>query len=174
MRLSRRAFIRRGSLTAAGLWVAGNTALAGGPSSRAGASPRGAPAADPTGTTLEATIVPTSASGYSTLADGPGWATVVRDELATPKDGRDTDRRPVAAIVHLTDIHLIDAQSTGRVEFLDPEGEPYTAAFRPQETLTTQVASSMVERVNSLPGGPVTGRPFDCAVSTGDNIDNKQ
>jgi metallophosphoesterase (TIGR03767 family) len=66
------------------------------------------------------------------------------------------------------------------VEFLDryadpPTGSiPFGSAFRAQETLTTQVAESMVRRINEIGAGPVTGRPFDCAVSTGDNIDNQQ
>jgi metallophosphoesterase (TIGR03767 family) len=128
----------------------------------------------PAGTTLEATIIRADGSGYQRLLDGPPLPTLVRTDLAEPQPGRADRRRPLAAVVHLTDIHLIDAQSPGRVEFIDALGEPFTAAFRPQETLTLQVAASMVERINSLPGGPVTGRPFDCAVSTGDNIDNQQ
>jgi len=86
----------------------------------------------------------------------------------------------LACVVHLTDIHVIDAQSPARVEFLDRYGdEPSTAlplqsAYRPQETLTCHVAEAMVQRVNAIGGGPVTGRAYDCAVSTGDNIDNAQ
>ena len=97
-----------------------------------------------------------------------------RTELAPLDDARVDRRVALAAVVQLTDVHVIDAQSTGRVEFVDPFGEPYTAAFRPQETLTTQVQTSMVHRVNAVARGPVTGRPLDCAVSTGDNIDNQQ
>jgi hypothetical protein len=32
----------------------------------------------------------------------------------------------------------------------------------------------MVTRVRAVRRGPITGRPFDCVVSTGDNIDNQQ
>lgn len=128
----------------------------------------------PEGSTLTATVIRADTPGYARLLDGPGWPTVVRDDLAAATTGGAPDRVPLAAFVHLTDIHLIDAQSTGRVEFLDPEGEPFTAAFRPQETLTLQVMSSMIERINANGVAPVTGRRFDCAVSTGDNIDSMQ
>lgn len=130
--------------------------------------------ADPSGTTLTSTIVRSPGDGYRKLTDGPGWPTVVRNELATAQAARTDRREALAAIVHLTDIHLIDAQSPGRVEFLDRYGSPVTSAFRAHETLTAQVGSSMVQRIRSLSGGPISGRPFDCAVSTGDNIDNQQ
>jgi metallophosphoesterase (TIGR03767 family) len=148
------------------------------PLARGCRDPWHAPAVRPQGTTLEATVVPAGAgsdgAGYTRLTDGPGWPTLVRDDLAAPHRGRDDRRRAVASLVHLTDLHLVDAQSPGRVEFVDPLGEPFTGAFRPQETLTLHVATSMVERINALRRGPVTGRRFDCAVSTGDNIDNQQ
>lgn len=126
------------------------------------------------GTTLESVIVRADRPGYARLLDGPPEPTIVRDDLATPSPGRSDRRRPLAAIIHLTDIHLIDAQSPVRVEFLDHLGDPFTSAFRPQETLTVHVAASMLERLSRLPVGPITGRPFDCAVSTGDNVDNQQ
>jgi metallophosphoesterase (TIGR03767 family) len=128
----------------------------------------------PDGTTLATTVVRGSGPGYVTLSEGPGWPTIVRTELVEPRRGRDDRRRPLAAVVHLTDVHLIDAQSPGRVEFLDRLGEPFTGAQRPQELLTTQVQSSMVRRIRDLRVGPITGRRFDCAVSTGDNVDNCQ
>ena len=128
----------------------------------------------PDGTTLASTIVLGTGDGFVTLSDGPGWPTLPRTELADLDPGRVDRRTALAAIVQLTDVHIVDAQSPGRVEFTDEFGDPYTAAFRPQETLTTQVQTSMVERINTVARGPVTGRPLDCAVSTGDNIDNQQ
>jgi metallophosphoesterase (TIGR03767 family) len=133
-----------------------------------------ATAANAGGTTLESTIVLDTGSGYLTLKEGPGWPTVPRTELSPLQSGRVDARRSLATFVQLTDVHIVDAQSPGRVEFLDRYGDPYTGAFRPQETLTTQVQASMVTRINQVARGPVTGRPLDCAVSTGDNIDNQQ
>ena len=129
---------------------------------------------DPAGTTLESTIVLGTGEGYLRLTEGPGWPTVERTDLAALRPGRVDTRTALAAIVQLTDVHIVDAQSPGRVEFLDRYGEPYTGAFRPQETLTTQVQTSMVQRINQVARGPITGRALDCAVSTGDNVDNQQ
>ena len=134
--------------------------------------------ARPAGTTYESAIVRLSATGYTRLGEGPGFPLVVRAEMAEPKANREDRRRALASIVHLTDIHIIDAQSPARVEFIDRYAEgpasAVNAAYRPQEVLTSHVGESMVRRVRSLPGGPVTGRRFDCAVSTGDNTDNQQ
>jgi metallophosphoesterase (TIGR03767 family) len=128
----------------------------------------------PDGTTLAATIVPVGTTGYRTTGEGPGEPFLVRTELARPSDGREDRRTVLAAFVHFTDQHLIDAQGPGRVEFLDPLDPLFQGGYRPQELLTTQVATSMVQHVNDLGAGPVTGRRFDCVVCTGDNIDNQQ
>lgn len=128
----------------------------------------------PQGTTLTATIVPVGRGPYRRLGEGPGEPTSVRVDLAVPRAGREDRRVALSSIVHFTDQHLTDAQSPGRVEFLDRVDPLFGAAFRPQELLTTHVATSMVEQVNRLGRGPVTGRAFDATVCTGDNIDNQQ
>ncbi|MBX3286997.1 MAG: TIGR03767 family metallophosphoesterase [Actinobacteria bacterium] len=128
----------------------------------------------PQGTTLTGTIVPVGRGPYRRLAEGPGEPTSVRVDLAVPKAGREDRRVALASIVHFTDQHLTDAQSPGRVEFLDRVDPLFGAAFRPQELLTTHVATSMVEQVNRLGRGPITGRAFDATVCTGDNVDNQQ
>ena len=174
--IDRRQFLRRTAVLGAAGWT-GHWWMADGGRALARSL---ATVVDPTGTTLEATIVPIGAGPYVTLGEGPGWPFVVRTELAEPKAGREDRRVGLASIVHLTDIHVIDTQSPTRVEFLDryadpPTGSiPFASAFRAQETLTTQVGESMVRRINQIGAGPVTGRAFDCAVSTGDNIDNQQ
>jgi metallophosphoesterase (TIGR03767 family) len=133
-------------------------------------------AASPGGTTLESTVAVVGAdpSGYVRLGPGPGWPTVVRTELAEAQAGREDRRVALASIGHLTDIHLVDCQSPGRVEFTDRFGSPFESAQRPQETMSTQVGAAMIERLNALAGGPISGRPLDCIVSTGDSIDNQQ
>jgi metallophosphoesterase (TIGR03767 family) len=162
-----------GAAVAAAAWRCGPIPIVG----ASGRVPRHLPLAAvtrPDGTTLARTIVRPAGGGYRRLTEGPGQAIVVRTELGPPQPGREDRRRPLAAFVQLSDLHLVDVQSPGRVELLDPFGQPYTAAFRPQEALSTQVASAMVSHLNGLAGGPVTGRPFDALVSTGDNIDNGQ
>ena len=174
--LDRRSFLRNLGVVTAAAW--------GGPRllSTFSVLPAGAAVA-PAGTTLEATIVAAGASAdaaYTKLVDGPGWPTVVRTIGVEPVAGRESRREALASIVHLTDIHVIDGESPARVEFLDryndppTQAMPFSSAYRPQETLTAQVSESMVRRIAALAGGPQTGRAFDCAVCTGDNIDNQQ
>ncbi|MFD5817886.1 TIGR03767 family metallophosphoesterase [Streptomyces sp. NPDC127038] len=122
------------------------------------------------GTTLSSVATPRSGStGYRRLGDGPGWKRVVRDELAAAKTGRADRRTALAAFVQLTDLHLVDAQHPLRPEFLRAQNK---GAWRPQEALTVAGAVSLVERVNSLHGAPVTGSPLHFVMTTGDNTDN--
>lgn len=170
-RLTRRALLARLGATAAATSVAGLWDPV-----RAAAAGRAQIAAttDPTGTTLELSIRRPSGTGYLKLVEADPYPQILRQDLISAKSDRETRRVALASIVHLTDVHLVDAQSPARVEFTDRLPGPFGSAFRPQETLSAQVASAMVERVNDLAAGPVTGRPFDVAVSTGDNIDNQQ
>ncbi|MGW5254057.1 TIGR03767 family metallophosphoesterase [Streptomyces sp. NPDC004012] len=121
------------------------------------------------GTTLATVAAPRNSSGYRRLGDGPGWSRVVRGELATPKSGRAGRRTALAAFVQLTDLHVMDSQHPLRTEFLQAA---YPHSWRPQEALTVHGAISLVERVNALRGGPVTGSRLQFAITTGDNTDN--
>ncbi|MEO6629964.1 MAG: TIGR03767 family metallophosphoesterase [Aquihabitans sp.] len=176
----RRRITRRQFLVGSGGAAAAWTLLPGGPAGWADARYLQAldrtrrSVAAPGGTTLEATIVRLGGGAYRRLGDGPGEPIVVRTDLSVPKVGREDRREALVSFVHLTDQHLIDAQSPGRVEFLDPDNPLFQSAYRPQELLTTQVATSMVHRINALQTGPVSGRRFDAAVCTGDNVDNQQ
>lgn len=125
------------------------------------------------GTTLESSAVPVGTSGYRKLGAGPGYPVITRadalpEQPTTPSEDR---RQPLASFVHFTDLHMIDAQSPMRFEYLhDITG----SAFRPQEALGTQGGVSLVERVNAVGKGPHTGRVFDCVVTTGDSTDNHE
>ncbi|GAA1667767.1 TIGR03767 family metallophosphoesterase [Fodinicola feengrottensis] len=123
------------------------------------------------GTTLQSVAAPIGAAGYRKLTDGPGWPLVVRTDLAAGSPGRDDRRRPVTSFVQLTDLHVCDAQSPMRFEYAYPY---FGGAFRPHETLSALGAASLVERVNSLSGGPFTGRRFDFVMNTGDSTDNNE
>ncbi len=135
-------------------------------------------------TTLTVTIVPGQPSdkGYVRLGYGPGWPTILRTDLgATAQAGRETRRQTLACIAQISDVHMVDAESPLRVEYLRGEKgneivkqQDFQGAFRAQETLTTHVANAMVQQLNDLSLGPITGRPIDCMVSTGDNGDNRQ
>ncbi|MFH8343908.1 TIGR03767 family metallophosphoesterase [Streptomyces sp. NPDC018045] len=122
------------------------------------------------GTTLASVSAPGGgAAGYRRLAEGPGWGRVVRRDLAAAHPGRDDRRTVLAAFVQLTDLHLVDVQHPLRYEYLRVRS---AGAWRPQEALSVAGAVSLVERVNSLPGGPATGAPLSFAMTTGDNTDN--
>ena len=136
-------------------------------------------------TTLERTVVRSAqdlrAGGYRLLVHGPGEPHVVRDDLgATPQGGRQSRRKAVSTFVQFTDMHVLDAQSPARVEFLDRYSDapgqqvPFDSAWRPQEALSLHLADSVVRGARAVPRGPVTGRPFEFTVCTGDNTDNTQ
>ncbi|NUS28766.1 MAG: TIGR03767 family metallophosphoesterase [Streptomyces sp.] len=138
------------------------------------AQSRQAPATTPLapytrGTTVATVAAPRTSSGFRRLGNGPGWARVVRGDLAAPKTGRAGRRTALAAFVQLTDMHLIDAQHPMRLEYLRSTD---VHAWRPQEALTVHGAVALVERINALRGGPVTGAPLHFAMTTGDNTDN--
>ena len=175
MDISRRTFLRRaGALAATGI-IAPEVLRA---NERAWSATLRTAAA-PAGTTLEFTLIPAGTTGYRHLTTGPGWPTVVRTLGPDGKAGREGRRVALASIVHVTDVHIVDSESPTRVEFLDryadpPSPDTLQGAQRSQETLSAHVAESMVQRINAIGKGPITGRPFDCAVSTGDNGDNRQ
>lgn len=140
----------------------------------------------PQGSTLAQTLLhgTPGSLGYRPIVTGSGEPTLPRTELiGTTPTGAGT-RVALAAFAQLTDMHIVDAQSPARVEFLDRLDDPgspgasslpFQSAYRPWEMLTTQVAESMVQRLNTFaPNAPVTGRPLDFAISTGDNADNTQ
>jgi metallophosphoesterase (TIGR03767 family) len=134
-------------------------------------------------TTLDQTIVKGALvrsgpkGSYYRLTTGPGERWIVREELGRASS---SPIRAAASFVHFTDIHLIDAQSPGRVEFLDRfadqhcESFPLSSAFRPQETLTLHVLESMIRRMRGIRRGPTSGSRLSFAMCTGDNIDNEQ
>lgn len=164
-RYSRRQFLRA-SATTAGV-VAAGSAFAG----HVHANP--AATATTSGTTLSQVAAPGRArkGGYRTLVAGKGWPLYVRQELATAKPSRETKRSALASYVQLTDIHITDVQSPARFEYVHPVQGP---AFRPHESLGTQGAVALINRINSVARGPFTGRNFDCVISTGDNTDNHE
>lgn len=124
-------------------------------------------------TTTSRTIVGSEPrqGGWRPLVAGPGQPHVVRADLSELPKGRS---ETLLSFAHLSDIHVCDAQSPARVEFLDHWLDPDGPSYRPQEILTTQVAEAMVQAVNAVSGAPVGGAPLQFAIATGDNIDNSQ
>lgn len=86
--------------------------------------------------------------------------------------------RSIINFLQLSDFQMVDEESPARVEFLDSSQRnssfrPFSAAYRPMESLTTQVTEAMVRAVRGI-RSPVTGRPLKLAILTGDNADNQQ
>ena len=80
-------------------------------------------------------------------------------------------------------MHVLDAQSPARVEFLDRYNDPdspfapylpFQSSYRAQEMLTPHVADAMARALRRVRRGPVTGLPLSFAITTGDNVDNTQ
>lgn len=162
--LNRRRFLLAAGTTATAL---GSGALS---SATAWADPRPR-ALRPHGTTLSSAAAAEVGPGYRKLTAGPGWPMVVRTDLVDADPTRDERREPVSAFTQFTDLHITDAQSPVRFEYLHPL---LSGAFRPQETLGAVATTRLVQRVNRLAGAPVTGRPLDFMITTGDSTDNHE
>jgi len=126
-------------------------------------------------TTLDVTI--------SRGLEGPGGWQDLTTAAGEAHLGPIPPGQSLGCLWHLSDLHLCDAESPARLEYLDRLADPdspYRAelgdvgTYRPQEILTAHVAVAMVETVNACRVGPVTGAKVDGVVITGDLTDNAQ
>jgi metallophosphoesterase (TIGR03767 family) len=112
---------------------------------------------------------------YRTLLAGAGEEFIPRFDLLgrTADEARVRSRRSLYYFAHLSDIHVIDAQTPAVMDASQSIAPKLFAdACRPQETLTVHVLASMVDAVTASQASPVTGAPLASAVSTGDSADN--
>lgn len=127
--------------------------------------------------TTEANIAPdvTNELGFRSLKVTDGEAYV--GDLPGP------NVKSLATILHSSDWHICDAESPARQEYLDRYFDPnspyrailgYVGTYRPWEILTAQVAAAFIETLNRIDVGPISKRPVDALVITGDVTDNGQ
>jgi len=111
---------------------------------------------------------------YRHLTAGPGESYVPRYDVlgrrAAP--GRTGRRRSIAYLGHLSDMHIMDAQSPARLDIMVGQSESlWAGAFRPQDTLTVNVGAAMVQAMRAAHVSPLTGAPMMAAFNTGDSAD---
>ena len=134
------------------------------------AVPTGAPS------TLQQTILRGALrqGSYHGLTTGPGEPYVPRTDVLgrAPAADRVRSRRSLLYLGHLSDLHVIDAQSPGRIEpLVDQDHAAWASAFHPHDPLTVHVLAAMVQAVSDLRTSPLTGAPMGAAVVTGDSAD---
>jgi len=142
----------------------------------------------PNHTTLASTLVrgTPGTGGYAPVIVQSGEPHSLRTDLGgTANDARTTTRTPILAFAHMTDVHLVDAQSPMRLEYVDRFEDKYSpgdpvigllsSSYRAHEMLTLHVAEAMVRAINKVKdASPVSGTPLAFAIQTGDNSDNCQ
>lgn len=168
--LSRRQFLAVvGGLAAAGALPRDQLAQA-----LATAPPRAAVAEAPS--TLTRTILQggVQKGSYRGLVAGPGEPHLPRLDVLrrAAAAGRAASRRSLLYLAHLSDMHVIDAQSPGRIEpMIVQDHSAWGSAFHPQDPLSPHVIAAMTKSISDLRYSPVTGAPMDAAVVTGDSAD---
>ncbi len=90
---------------------------------------------------------------------------------------------PLLILHHLSDLHVCDAQSPIRPEFLDRWADPDSpireqvgtiGTYRPHSMLSPHVVEAMVQSLNQIAVGPLSGHLVDAAIVSGDTTDNAQ
>ncbi len=169
--LSRRQFLARvaaaAALTGLNYSVVGRAAA----SALTRAAPPGSRA-----TTLDQTILQGSVvtRKYRRLVTGPGEPHLPRLDVLkrAPNADRAAARRSLLYLGHLSDLHVIDAQSPGRIEpMIVQDHEAWGSAFHPQDPMTVHVTAAMAQAFSELRLSPLTGAPMGAAVVTGDSAD---
>jgi hypothetical protein len=133
-------------------------------------------------TTLQRTIQDTDNPPDNLLEYAPGEGYCVANPATdqfdcSGKRFRQPNPTSLLNFLQMSDFQTVDEESPARVEFLDftQRGPftPFAAAYRPQETTSTQIVEAMVKQARNTTS-PVTGNQLDMTIVTGDNADNQQ
>jgi metallophosphoesterase (TIGR03767 family) len=113
--------------------------------------------------------------GDNLLEFAPGEDYIV---LNGPEGFRPPRQGSIVHFLQMSDFQIVDEESPARVEFLDrtqenPGFRALSAAYRPQEALTTQITEAMVRAVRNTVS-PVTSEQLEFTILTGDNADSQQ
>ena len=115
------------------------------------------------------------------MVEEPGEPHVVRAELVAgpPAGGVMARGGAIACIGHITDLHVTDAQSPARFEYVnreweDPRFRELLTMQRPHETLNTRAIEALLRALGRIERAPFTGSGVDLVAMTGDSIDNTQ
>lgn len=126
--------------------------------------------------TLQQTILQGSIirGRYRGLVSGAGEPYLARLDVLrrAPAQGRAAARRSLLYLGHLSDLHVIDAQSPGRIEpMIVQDHAAWASAFHPQDPLSPHVVAAMTRAFADARYSPLTGAPMGAAVVTGDSAD---
>lgn len=127
-------------------------------------------------TTLVGTIRKAGTNGYVKLVAAPGEPTLTRVDILgrAPDAARATARRSLLYMGHMSDVHVIDAQTPARLDTMAGVDQVlFSGNFRPSETMQVQILSRLVAALNSAASSPVTGAPMAFVLNTGDNTDQR-
>jgi len=118
------------------------------------------------------------------VPDDLGWRNLVEvPDSQHLGDAFPKESQPLLLLHHLSDLHICDSQSPIRPEFLDRWADPDSpireiigtiGTYRPQSMLSPHVVEAMVQSLNRVNVGPLSGHPIDGAIVTGDTTDNSQ
>jgi len=172
--LSRRQFLARASAAAAAAGI-GLETLGTAAAQATGSAAARAAAGDVPSTLLQTILRGSLADGrYRRLTTGPGEPYIPRlDVLGTaPDPARASARRSLYYLGHLSDLHVIDAQSPGRIEpMIVQNHSAWGSAFHPQDPMSPHTTAAMVQAFADARYSPLTGAPMGAAVVTGDSAD---
>ncbi len=126
----------------------------------------------PSDTTLGETL---GVDGEGNLVVAEGEPYTVRTELVQAQSDRKNRRLSLVLFHHLSGLGIIDEESPLRSEWLEAcDSTVHAGAFRPQESLSLQVAEALIAQANVVDRSPVTGAPVGFAIHTGSAADNAQ
>ncbi|MDQ3963973.1 MAG: hypothetical protein M3277_08710 [Actinomycetota bacterium] len=130
-------------------------------------------------TTLDGTIAfdDKSLEAGMALRCGPRHPIVLRERLQKAKAGRTERRTEMLSFLTIADVQLADEEAPARAEWADKcEEHPGTSAFRPHETMVSQLINAHVRAASKIAerGGPILNEEFEFAIGLGDLADNMQ